>query len=344
MTRSPAPPIRVTAAALVTLLGACSTSETPRAEAATPPPAPATATVVDSQIEDVTPFPGTAVAIREATLSTKLMATVAEVTAVEGARVAAGAIVAKLDARDIAAKQVQAAAGLATAQSAHAEARLHADRIRSLFDDSAATPAQRDAAEASLARATAAVDQARGAEAELRALVDYAVIRAPFAGTVARRFVDPGAFAAPGAPLLTIVDDAALRVRVEIPLDHARALRHADRVTVRLGAETVGATVEGIAPAGGNLYVVNAIVPNTDRRHLPGTPAALEVPRGQRRALLVPTAALRQDGDLIGVDVETAAGPVRRWIRRGATLGVHTEILSGLSAGDRVVITTTGSR
>jgi hypothetical protein len=41
--------------------------------------------------------------------------------------------------------------------------------------------------------------QARAGEAEINAISGYAVVRAPFAGTVTQRFVDPGAFAARGA-------------------------------------------------------------------------------------------------------------------------------------------------
>ena len=74
----------------------------------------------------------------------------------------------------------------------HAEAKAQAGRIRALYADSAATKAQLDQAETGLARADAAVANARAMAAELAATASYAEVRAPFAGIVTRRFVDPG--------------------------------------------------------------------------------------------------------------------------------------------------------
>lgn len=338
------PVFAAAALAGIGLLSACAGDATPRAEAATPGPVVPSTMVLDSTVRDVAPFPGTALPLREATLSTKLMATVDAVLAIEGARVTTGATLVRLDARDLVAKQTQATAGQQTADAARREAMQHATRMRSLFADSAATQAQLDAAEAGLARANAAVAQASGANAELQAIAEYAIVRAPFAGTITRRHVDPGAFAAPGMPLVSLVDDATLRVRVEVPLDAATTLRRGQTLVVHLADTTVQGSLEGIAPAAGNLYVVNVLVPNAARRFLPGTPAVLEVPRGTRTARLVPTSALVRDGDLVGVDLVATAGTTRRWVRVGATYGTRTEILAGLDAGDRVVTSATGAR
>jgi RND family efflux transporter MFP subunit len=328
----------------VATLAACSGDVASRAEAATTVAAPPNVAVLDTTIRDVTSYPGTASALRDATLSTKLMGTVDAVLVREGQRVAAGTPLVRLDARDLDAKQTQAAAGLATAEAAQREALQHATRIRALLADSAATPSQLDQAEAGLARATAAVGQARGALAELRANADYAVIRAPFAGVITRRHVDPGAFAAPGAPLVSIIDDAALRVRAEVPLEAARTLRAGAPIEVHLAGVSTRATIEGIAPAAGNLYVVNVLVQNGNRTLLPGTPATLDLGHGTRRALLVPVTTLVRNGDLVGVDLVGAAGTTRRWVRLGATRSDRVEVLAGLSAGDRVAITTDGAR
>jgi multidrug efflux pump subunit AcrA (membrane-fusion protein) len=108
----------------------------------------------------------------------------------EGQRVTAGQILLRIDARDIAAKEEQARAAIASAEAAQREASLHATRFRALYADSAAPRAQVDAAEAALARANAALATARAGENELAALGDYAIVRAPFSGIVTRRYVD----------------------------------------------------------------------------------------------------------------------------------------------------------
>lgn len=73
----------------------------------------------------------------------------------------------------------------------------------------------------------------------LQAEVDKASLRAPIAGTVTTRFVEPGAYVAQGTPILTLVDLSRLRVQAEIgEFDAAR---------VALGAK-VKLRAEGYAP------------------------------------------------------------------------------------------------
>jgi RND family efflux transporter MFP subunit len=76
--------------------------------------------------------------------------------------------------------------------------------------------------------------------ARLQAELDKGTVRAPFSGSVTTRFVDPGAYVAPGAPIVTIVDLGRLRVQAEIgEFDTAR---------VALGAK-VTLRAEGYTPA-----------------------------------------------------------------------------------------------
>jgi RND family efflux transporter MFP subunit len=47
--------------------------------------------------------------------------------------------------------------------------------------------------------------------------VDDCVLRAPFAGEVAARFMDPGAFARPGSTMISVVDRTTVRVIIDVP-------------------------------------------------------------------------------------------------------------------------------
>ncbi len=185
--------------------------------------------VTDTMVIDAFEAAGVAAPVRSATLSTKLMATVIAVQVHEGDRVAAGDLLVRLDARDLAARRDQVDAALAEATAVQADAEVQAGRIRALYADSAATKAQLDQAETGLARATAAVATARGMAAELAATASYAEVRAPFAGIVTRRFVDPGSFAAPGSPLVSVEDASRLRVSVSAAPDAVRGLRSGSR-------------------------------------------------------------------------------------------------------------------
>lgn len=295
--------------------------------------------VIDTLIPDVLEASGTAMPMRSATLSTRLMGSVTVVLVHEGDRVAAGQSLVHLDARDLEAKQSQVEAGLADATAARVEARAHAERIRGLYADSAATKAQLDQAETGLARADAAVTSARAAATELAATASYADVRAPFAGIVTRRFVDPGAFVTPGAPLVTVEDASGLRVRVSAPPEAVRGLRRGSALGATIGDASVASTVEGVVPAAASLYSVNALVANPDGRFQSGSSAVLALPRGTRRAILVPVGAIVREGDLTGVHMAVAGASSLRWIRLGrSSSGGMIEALSGLAAGDTVLV------
>lgn len=325
------------AAMLLPLLAGCG-PEAPRTTPGQAAPQGTSVAVVDSTVPDVFEASGTATPVRAATVSTKLMGTVTAVLVREGDAVTEGQSMVMLDARDLVARRSQVEAGLAAALAMQADAAAHAGRIRGLYADSAATAAQLDQAEAALARADAAVTTARAAATELAATASYADVRAPFAGTVTRRFVDAGAFASPGAPLVTVEDVSTLRVSVSAPPAAVRDLRRGRVLVATIGDSSTSATIEGAVPAGANLYTVNALVPNAGGAFLSGSAATLALPRGSRTALLVPAQAVLHQGDLTGVRVSSAGSATLRWVRVGQPHGSLVEVLSGLAVGDSVLV------
>jgi RND family efflux transporter MFP subunit len=295
------------------------------------------ATAIDTLLPTPLPADGVAAPMREAMLSTKLMATVTEVLVKEGDLVRAGQLLARLDARDIDAKAEQVAASISAAQAQQAQASAQVARMRALFADDAAPKAMLDQAEAQSAQADAGLRAARAAGAEVAAIGSYAEIRAPFAGRVTRRFVDPGAFAAPGAPIVTVQDASQLRLTVYVTPEAARMLRAGQRLDATIEGAPAAARIEGVVPSMGNLYAINALVENTKGEYLAGSAAALELSGGTHRAVAIPFDAVTRTGDLTGVVVRTSAGDVRRWVRLGARSGDLVEVTSGLRAGEQVL-------
>jgi len=266
---------------------------------------------------------GVAAPIQQATLSTKLMGTVTDVRVKEGDRVTTGQPLVRIDARDLAAKSAQVSASVADAEAVHRDALTQANRMRALFADSAATRAQLDAA-----------------ATELGAIASYSAIRAPFAGIITKRFVDPGAFAAPGSPLIAIQDVSTLRISANTTPEVARELHRGQSLAATIEGQPVTATVEGAVPSiAGNLYTINALVANRSGMLLAGSTATITVPTGTRTALVVPASAIVREGDLTGVTLRTAQGDERRWVRLGQLSGSMIEIAAGVGAGDRVVLT-----
>jgi RND family efflux transporter MFP subunit len=334
--------MRVTRQFLALLALAASGCGSPATETPARQPARAdssTYTVRDTVIRATFTGAGVATASEQAVLSTRLTGTITAVLVQEGAQVRRGELLARIDARDLAARRDQVQAGVITARSLLQDARTQADRFRALHADSAATRYQLEQAELGLARAEAAMQSAEAAEVELTATATYAEIRAPFPGTVTRRWVDPGAFAAPGMPLLEVQNGTQLRISVTGPTRSARLLQRGQRLPARIDGETVDATVEGVVPAaGGGFVTINAIVANPESRFQPGSSAELDVPDGERRALLVPTRALVHQGDLTGVRISGPTGPELRWLQVVRTANPEwSEVTSGLLAGDIIL-------
>ncbi|MEX0909070.1 MAG: hypothetical protein WDZ58_04835, partial [Gemmatimonadaceae bacterium] len=110
-------------------------------------------------------------------------------------------------------------------------------------------------------------------------------------------------------------------------------------VNATIEGRPVRATIEGVVPtAVGNLYTINALLPNPGGVFLPGSAATISLSQGTRGSIVVPIAAVIHEGDLTGVTLRTDDGDQLRWIRLGAATGGVVEVTAGLRAGDRVIV------
>lgn len=341
MTRSRRARLWVTAVSTALLVACGPAGEEPHVEGGgrISVPSDAIVSVLDTLLPEGLRATGMAEPLRRATLSTRVMASVKEVLVVEGDQVQAGQLLLRMDPGELLARREQVEAGLAAAIAQRDDARRHAERIRRLYADSAAPRAMLDAAETNLTRAEAGVRAAQGADAELAAVEQYSRLTAPFRGRVVRRWVDPGAFVAPGTPLLDLEDASSLRIRVEAPPAATVGLRPGMSLAGSVEGRDVMATVEGVVPGAGGVQVVNALVPNPEGRLPSGGSAMLHLADSTRTraALLVPVSSILHEGDLTGVLLVGPDGVAdRRWVRLGRRVGDRVEVVSGLAAGDRV--------
>lgn len=294
--------------------------------------------VRDTTVEALLSVSSVAEPVLKATLSTRVAGTITGVLVQEGESVRAGQVLVRVDARDLAARHEQVAAAVTGAEAEAADAEIQVARFRSLYADSAATRAQLEAVETRLAQAQAGLRAAQAGAREVSSMEEYSVIRAPFAGVITQRLVDPGDFAAPGVPLVTIIDGSRLRIAGRVSPSVARGLTRGARLDARIEQVPAVAIVEGISPGAGAVYTVNAIVENPRGMYAPGGAAELSIRSGSRTAILIPVSALVRQGDLVGVRVMTGAGPDLRWLRLGDVRGETVEVLSGIRAGDRVEV------
>src|SRR5690554_3190540 len=83
---------------------------------------------------------------------------------------------------------------------------------------------------------------------------------------------------------------------------------------------------------------LRALLPQTETALYPGQWAKLRIQTGERDAILVPSTSILQRGELAGVYVLIDGQPRLRQVRAGELFNGQTEILSGLKAGDQIIV------
>jgi RND family efflux transporter MFP subunit len=312
---------------------------------------------------------GTVKARTAAVISSKVMASVLEVRVQTGDRVREGDRLVTLDARDLEANYRRAEAGRDEARSAQAEAdqglaaakaqldlaKATFGRMQELFDKKSISnqefdesTARRKAAEAGYEMAAAKGAQVRAkiaqAEQEVQAagiMRTYAEIRAPFAGVVTARAAEPGSMASPGAPLVTIEREGAYRLEAAVEESRVKSIHAGQPVSVNLEAlsRTLEARVSEIVPAvdaASRAYTVKIDLPALAELRS-GMFGRAVFSNGTRNVLAVPAAAVTDRGQLQSVMVADGGSAHTRLVSIGQKSGDKVEVLSGLSAGEKVI-------
>ena len=187
-----------------------------------PVPAPwavHTATVRCGRSTDGFPALALVKGAREAGVAPRLVGTILEMGPREGQTVVEGALLARIDTRelkdDLASLQAQRRAAAADAKRKARDAR----RAEELLVDKNISESEADQLQAS---ARVAREQVRNLEKQIaaeRTRLGYARITAPFAGVVESRLADPGDQAAVGKPLYRLVATASGRLVVRLPAE-----------------------------------------------------------------------------------------------------------------------------
>jgi len=334
--------------ALPLTLAACSGSPSADASAPVSRGVPVRIASVESRdIDETLVLAGTLRPRAQVQLVAELQARLVRVVRDEGARVAAGELLAVLDATDYRLSNDRAKAALAVAEANRSHALAEKDRSQSLLKTGGITAKDSLSAEVALQVAEASVAQVKAEAAIAAQQLTRTEIRAPFAGRVAKRYADPGAMLSNGTAVFTFVDDSVLEFKAPVPSAHYGKAKLGASVDVQVDAHA-GQAVKG------RLARISPLVEERTRSfevtvEVPGQAglvgglfarAIVTVGRVQA-ALVVPPAALQRDGAETGV-AQAFVVKDGKAERRSVTLGVETpdaiQVTRGLAAGDSVVL------
>lgn len=294
-----------------------------------PPVSVAAITIEPGTIDAEVSAAGTLSSRNTSMLSSKIMGRVVALTVNEGDYVSRGKLLLRIESGEISAQAYQA-------QAAYNNAKLQYDRIKSLFDDEAATRMEMDQATLGLETAKAGLNAAKAMES-------YTIMTAPISGRIVEKRINLGETALPGQPLIKIEDNKQLRLEVTVKEQDISQVQPGKPVTVRIDAlpgKEIKARVAQVVPAADirtHSFVVKIDVP-ADKGLITGMYGKAFFSTGKREAIFVPRAAVVEMSGIAGVYIVTAEKhAVFQMVQLGEARGDVVEIVAGLKAGDKVI-------
>lgn len=278
---------------------------------------------------------GTLEAERSLPLSFAVPGTVEQVSVAEGESVSKDQVLARLWPRSF--------------EDALGMARAKADQVEDVYRRLEPMYRNHTLPEVKWIEAMTGREEARRALSLAQRNLDDAVLRAPAAGIVARRHLEPGAVVAPGIPAVTLVQAQTVLAVAPVPETQVAGVRpgQAAVVTVPALGEQFAGTVREVGVIADPLtrtYRVRVIVPNPDGRLRLGMVATVRLHQTDTTpAVVVPPEAVRLDaaGRTCVYVVEPSERLARRIVQVSGYLGEGTALSSGVATGERVVVSGT---
>src|SRR5712671_5090229 len=190
------------AIAAVALLGACHRSEVPSTQTPQDPPMQVRTTQLSpGPITRSVLVPAQVIAFQHATLYAKVSGYRKSIAVDKGDRVAAGAVLARIEIPELVASTAKQEAELKVARADYSRLQEAPDLV---------VPEMVDQARGRFEVARASLDQSE-------TLLHYATITAPFSGIITQRAVDPGALIQANSAILGLMDFSKVRLQIAVP-------------------------------------------------------------------------------------------------------------------------------
>jgi HlyD family secretion protein len=320
--------------------------------------APYVTTVEQGSLAGVITASGEIAADKRVNVSPKRQGQLQQLFVDEGDQVAAGQPLARMDPSDINNRLQELQAQVAVAQVELSRTRSEYERRRNLYNQGALSGDDMTRYRASFESSQAALAAAQQRLAQRSVESNDLVVRAPFAGVITNRFADPGSYVTPttaasataGATSSSIVELASgLLVKAKVPESDIGRIRLGQPAKVRVDAypdRSFAARVQRISPRAEKtnnvttLEVELALInPPADTLRI-GMTADIDFDAGRLAPRpLVPTVAIVTEGGKPGVLVPGPNNqPSFRDVTLGSSSGRNTQVLSGLSPGEKVFI------
>lgn len=285
---------------------------------------------------------GTVRAVHEASVASKILARVEEVLVKAGQTVNQGDILVRLDDAELQARVKQAESAYAAAQAMLEQATIEHDRAVQLLEKNAIARAEFDRAVATRKTAQAELERARQTVEEAKILLEFATIRSPLTGVVIDKRVEPGDTASPGQVLVNLYEPNRMQLVATVRESLALRLKVGDPIPAALDAldHHCLATISEIVPraeTASRSFTIKVTGPCPPGAYS-GMFGRIFIPLDEEELLVVPASAIIRVGQLVLVEVAADGAKSRRAVQLGRQTNGGYEVLSGLAAGERVIL------
>ncbi|MEQ9143836.1 MAG: efflux RND transporter periplasmic adaptor subunit [Parvibaculaceae bacterium] len=299
--------------------------------------------VIVEPFGQTSPVIGRLVSRQSGPVAARIAGAVAGVHVQVGDRVEEGDILADLVADRLQWEVRRREAALKRAEAELAIRRNEMERLRGLRNSAAFQQGRYDDKRLEVATLESTVTETK-ADLELAKLdLEYATIRAPYAGTVTLRHTEAGAYVPLGSPVVTLVNDGVLEAEADIPSDRLAGLTPGRIVTVEIAGNRVPASVRALVAVENPLTRTRAVRFTLDEgvetSFTPNQTAVVHVPVGERRDVVTvhKDAVVNRLGETLVFVINDSTAEMRT-VDLGEPVGTRFVVRSGLRAGEEVAI------
>jgi RND family efflux transporter MFP subunit len=175
-------------------------------------------------------------------------------------------------------------------------------------------------------------------------LLEYTVIRAPYDGIVTNRYIEQGETVNPGTAIMEGLSLNKLRVVTHIPEKIINKVKANPQAKILLEGRVIEVSDITIFPYADRLtrtFKTRIDLEADETQLFPGMTIKVAFKVGETQAILVPKSAIITRSELTMVYVKSNKGnkgKILRHVKLGSSDNVKIEIISGLNAGEEVLI------
>jgi RND family efflux transporter MFP subunit len=311
--------------------------------------------VTSSEVPQRQEAVGTVMAVTSAVVAARIAGTITAMNVKEGDRVRKGQTLAVLEANETLAGASAAEAGVEEAKRALEEAKSRKklaegtfQRFQKLYSEQAVTKqefetrkSEQEVAEQGVLRAESRLVQAKENSRAAAVISGYTRLVSPISGVVTAKAADRGATVFPGTPVLSVEEESGYRLHVQVPETFKGGVTAGQSVEMLIdGQQSRSGVVSEVVPVvdpASRTFTVK--IPVSGKGVRSGTYGRVYLPQGTVRGILLPRGAVLERGTLTSVWVVDSGNIARmRLVKPGRIVGDKVEILSGVTVGERVVV------